>query len=64
MCLIFMGQGYPQQLFNLEHFLIYSIWSSFLYSSLFYDRSIAGKLIYFKEFYMGRSKSKSVLFFP
>ena len=25
MCLIFMGQGYPQKLFNLEHFPIYGI---------------------------------------
>ena len=23
MCLIFVGQGYPRKLFNLEHFLIY-----------------------------------------
>ena len=23
MCLIFVGQGYPQKLFNLEHFPIY-----------------------------------------
>ena len=23
MCLIFMGQGYPRKLFNLEHFPIY-----------------------------------------
>ena len=23
MCLSFMGQGYPQKLFNLEHFQIY-----------------------------------------
>ena len=25
MCLIFVGQGYPRKLFNLEHFLIYGI---------------------------------------
>ena len=25
MCLIFMGQGYPRKLFNLEHFQIYGI---------------------------------------
>ena len=25
MCLIFMGQGYPRKLFNLEHFPIYCI---------------------------------------
>ena len=31
MCLIFMGQGYPQKLLNLEHFLIYSILYSLLY---------------------------------
>ena len=24
MCLIFVGQGYPQKLFNLEHFPMYS----------------------------------------
>ena len=24
MCLIFVGQGHSQKLFNLEHFLIYS----------------------------------------
>ena len=23
MCLIFVGQGYPRKLFNLEHFLMY-----------------------------------------
>ena len=26
MCLIFVGQGYPRKLFNLEHFPIYGIW--------------------------------------
>ena len=25
MCLIFVGQGYPRKLFNLEHFPIYGI---------------------------------------
>ena len=25
MCLIFVGEGYPQKLFNLEHFPIYGI---------------------------------------
>ena len=25
MCLIFVGQGYPRKLFNLEHFPIYGM---------------------------------------
>ena len=26
MCLIFVGQGYPRKLFNLEHFPIYGMY--------------------------------------
>ena len=32
MYLIFVGQGYPQKLFNLEHFLIYGILRMYVYT--------------------------------
>ena len=31
MCLIFVGQGYPRKLFNLEHFPIYGNFKTALY---------------------------------
>ena len=35
MCLIFVGQGYPRKLFNLEHFPIYGIMFKFSNSNTF-----------------------------
>ena len=43
MCLIFVGQGYPRKLFNLEHFPIYGISSqSLLFEVFCYEDESSG----------------------
>ena len=66
MRLIFVGQGYPRKLFNLEHFPIYGMFAKTLaYNSQNYAGTLGSGLPYIKcmgSFYVICFFSKSIMY--